>query len=114
MKNTFAVALILGLAACGDEPSLAPVAQAAAPKPMVVAAVVEPQKVDADKELAQRVMRAIDEERIHGIDAVAVDGVVTLWGTTSTKRARSRVADIAASIDGVRAVENRVQVVVGS
>jgi hypothetical protein len=109
MKNTsFAVALIVGLAACGDEPSLAPLAQAAAPKPMVVAAVVEPQKVDADKE------RAIDEERIHGIDAVVVDGVVTLWGTTSTKRARSRVAEIAAGIDGVRAVENRVQVVVGS
>jgi hypothetical protein len=114
MKNTLAVALMLGLAACGDEPSLAPLAQAAAPKPMVVAAVVEPEKVDADKELAMRVMRAIDEARIHGIDAVAVDGVVTLWGTTSTRRARSHVAEIAASIDGVRAVENRVQVVVGS
>ena len=114
MKNTLAVALILGLAACGDEPSLAPVAQAAAPKPVLVAAVVEPEKVDDDRELAQRVMRAIDEERIHGIDAVAVEGVVTLWGTTSTKRARSRVAEIAAGIDGVRAVDNRVQVLVGS
>ena len=114
MKNTLAVALILGLAACGDEPSLAPLAQAAAPKPMAVAAVLEPEKVDADKELAQRVMRAIDEERIHGIDAVAVEGVVTLWGTTPTKRARARAAEIAAGVDGVRAVDNRVQVVVGS
>jgi osmotically-inducible protein OsmY len=114
MKNTLAVALILGLAACGDEPSLAPVAQAAAPKPIAVAAVVEPEKVDGDKELAQRVMRAIDEAKIHGIDAVVVEGVVTLWGTTPTKRARLRAAEIASGVEGVRAVENRVQVVVGS
>jgi osmotically-inducible protein OsmY len=113
MKKTLAVALMVGLAACGEEPSLAPVAQAAA-KPMAVAAVVEPQKLDADKELAQRVMRAIDEAKIHGIDAVVVDGAVTLWGTTSTKRARLRAAEIAAGIEGVRAVENRVQVVAGS
>jgi osmotically-inducible protein OsmY len=114
MKKTLAVALILGLAACGEEPSLAPVAQAAAPKPMAVAVAVEPEKIDADKALAQRVMRAIDEAKIHGIDAVVADGTVTLWGTTSTKRARLRAGEIAAGIEGVRAVENRVQVVAGS
>lgn len=114
MKKTFAVALILGLAACGEQPSLAPVAQAAAPKPIPVAVAAEPETLDADKALAQIVMRAIDDAQIHGIDAVVAEGVVTLWGTTSSKRARARAAEIAVSVEGVRAVENRVQVVLGS
>jgi hypothetical protein len=111
MKNRFAVALILGLAACGDKPGLAPVAQAA---PQLLAVAVEPDKADADKELAQRVMRAIDEAKILGIDARAVDGVVTLWGATVSARERSRAGEIAARVEGVKALENRLEVVTGS
>lgn len=111
MKKTLALALILGLAACGDKPSLAPVAQAAAPKPIAVAAEEKP---DADRELAQRVMRAIDEARLHGIDAVAAEGVVTLWGTALSAKDRSRAGEIALRVDGVKAVENRLEVVSGS
>ena len=111
MKNTLAVALILGLAACGEDHSLTPVAQAA-PQPVVL--VAETEKVDADQELAQRVMRTIDEAKILGIDARAADGVVTLWGTTLSAKDRGRAAEIAAGVDGVTAVDNRLQVVSGS
>jgi len=38
MKKTVALLFVAGLAACGDKPSLAPVAQAAAPKVIAVAA----------------------------------------------------------------------------
>src|SRR5690348_13365916 len=105
MKKMFAVALLTGLAACGDEASVAPAAQAAAPK--AIAAAVEPVN-DADQELAQRVMRAIDEAKLRGIDAVAADGVVTLWGTTLDARERTRAGEIAVRVEGVKAVENRL------
>ena len=112
MKNTLALAIVLGLAACdNDAPSIAPIAQAAAPK--AIAAVVEPVN-DADKELAQRVMRAIDEAKLHGIDAAAADGVVTLWGSTFTAKDRTLAGDIAVRVEGVKAVENRLEVVSGS
>jgi osmotically-inducible protein OsmY len=112
MKNPLVLALILGLAACGEKHSLAPVAQAAAPQPVAMA--IEPEKVDADKELAQRVMRTIDEAKILGIDARVADGVVTLWGTTLSAGDRSRAGEIAAHVDGVKAVDNRLQIVTGS
>jgi osmotically-inducible protein OsmY len=111
MKRTAVFALILGLAACGDKPSVAPVAEAAPPKAITVAAQEKP---DADKELAQRVMRAIDEAKLHGIEAVAAEGVVTLWGTTVSAKDRTRAGDIAVRVEGVKAVENRLEVVAGS
>jgi hypothetical protein len=110
MKKSLAFALILGLAACGEEPDLAPVAQAAASQP-VTAQIV---KADPDKELAERVMHAIDEASIHGIEAVAADGVVTLWGAIFTEKDRARAGDVALRVDGVKAVENRLEVVAGS
>ena len=111
MKKTLAIAFALGLAACGDQPSIAPVAQAAAPKPAAI--VVEPVN-DADKALAERVMRAIDEARLHGMDAVAADGVVTLWGTALSVKDRARAGEIALKVEGVKAVENRLEIVSGS
>jgi osmotically-inducible protein OsmY len=59
-------------------------------------------------------MRAIDEAKILGIDARAVDGVVTLWGATVSARERSRAGEIAARVEGVKALENRLEVVTGS
>jgi osmotically-inducible protein OsmY len=100
MKHTLALALILGLAACGEDANLAPAA------PIV--------KSDPDTELAERVMRAIDQASLHGIEAVAAEGVVTLWGTTVDANERSRAGDIAARVEGVKAVENRLEVVSGS
>lgn len=111
MKKTLAFALILGLAACGDKPALAPVAQAAAPKPLAVAVADKP---DADKELARRVMRAIGEAKLHGIDAESAEGVVTLWGSAVSEKERVRAGQIAARVEGVKAVENRLEIVSGS
>ena len=111
MKKTVALLFVAGLAACGDKPSLAPVAQAAAPKVIAVAA---PPVNDADQELARRIMRAFDEAKLNGIEAVSADGVVTLWGTTVSHQDRLRAGDIALKVQGVKAIENRLEVVSGS
>ena len=111
MKKTVALLFVAGLAACGDKPSLAPVAQAAAPKVIAVAA---PLVNDADQELARRIMRAFDEAKLNGIEAVSADGVVTLWGTTVSHQDRLRAGDIALRVQGVKAIENRLEVVSGS
>ena len=101
MKKSIAFALTLGLAACGGEkPKLAPAADAAAPKtaaavPLPISA--EPAKPDPDKELAQRVTRAIEGAKLRGIDVIATDGVVTLWGATPTAKQRERAAQVAAT-----------------
>ena len=112
MKKTIALLLVAGLAACGDKPSIAPVAQAAAPK--VIAVAAQPPVSDADQELARRIMRAFDEAKLNGIEAVSADGVVTLWGTTVSHQDRLRAGDIALQVQGVKAIENRLEVVSGS
>ena len=111
MKKTLAIALVAGLAACGDKPSLTPVAEAAAPKAIAVAA--EPVN-DADQELGRRVMRAFDDAKLNGNEAVSADGVVTLWGTTVSNQDRIRAGDVAMRVQGVKAVDNRLEVVSGS
>jgi len=111
MKKTVALLSLAALAACGDKPSLAPVAQAAAPK--VIAVASQPVN-DADQELARRIMRAFDEAKLDGIEAVSTDGVVTLWGTTVSHADRLRAGDIALKVQGVTVVENRLEVVSGS
>ena len=111
MKKTVALLFVAGLAACGHKPSLAPVAQAAAPKVIAVAA---PPVNDADQELARRIMRAFDEAKLNGIEAVSADGVVTLWGTTVSHQERLRAGDIALRVQGVKAIEHRLEVVSGS
>jgi osmotically-inducible protein OsmY len=116
MKKTLAFAMILGLGACGgDKPKLSPVAAAGTPKPELAAAMpAEAAKQDTDKELAQRVARAIESAKLHGIDVVATDGVVTLWGATPTARQRDHAAQVAAKVQGVKAVDNKLEVVTGS
>jgi hyperosmotically inducible protein len=74
-------------------------------------------QIDPDGALAARVKKALEAEpKIHaaGIDVTAAEGTVTLWGTTVNDSERSRAANLASGIDGVKAVENRIAIVKGS
>ena len=96
------------------EVSVAPVAPVA---PAAVPVKVEEPKPDPNKELAQRVKRALEgDPRIPagGIDVTVADGKVTLWGTTGTAGERTRAAQAAAKVEGVRSVDNQLKVVKGS
>jgi hypothetical protein len=77
----------------------------------------EEPKADPNKELAQRVKRALEADAKlpgGGIDVTAADGRVTLWGTTATPGERSHAAQTAAKVDGVKGVDNQLKVVKGS
>ena len=114
MKHVFALVVLLALAACSDQPP-PPVAKAPeAPKPEPKA---EEPKPDPNKELAQKVKRALEQDaRIQagGIDVTAKEGTVTLWGTAATQSERNRASAAAAKVDGVKTVDNRLAVVKGS
>jgi len=117
MKRTLAIALILGLAACGDKGKIdATAAEAVTPQAITKPAAVpaEPAKSDADQDLERRVSRAILAGKLHGIDVEAAGGTVTLFGTTTTAKDRERAVGIAAKVEGVKSVESRLQVVTGS
>ena len=128
MKHTLAaLAAVFALAAC-SEPSPPPVAKKAEPAPPtapVAAAPVTPPpapkaeepKPDPNKELADRVKRALtDDAKIQaaGIDVTAQNGTVTLWGTAATQSERNRAGAAAAKVQGVNSVDNRLAVVKGS
>jgi hyperosmotically inducible protein len=92
-------------------------ATAPAPKAPAAEAPKAYAKIDADGELAGRVKKALEAEpKIHaaGIDVTAAEGTVTLWGTTVNDGERSRAANLASGVQGVKAVENRIAVVKGS
>jgi hypothetical protein len=96
------------------EVSVAPVAPVA---PAAVPVKVEEPKPDPNKELAQRVKRALEGDPkipAGGIDVTVADGRVTLWGTTGTAGERTRAAQAAAKVEGVRSVDNQLKVVKGS
>ena len=125
MKRILAIALILGLAACGDStPPAKPAAQPASPPPQAKApetkapeAKAEAPKPDPNKELSQRVKQALEGDgkiQAAAIDVTAKDGRVSLWGTTATDGDRSRAAQIAAKVTGVASVDNQIKVVKGS
>jgi hypothetical protein len=125
MTRMLVATLVLGLAACGDS---APPPKPAAPTPQTKAPEVKPEpkpeakapeapKPDPDKELAQRVKKALESDaRVPGgaIDVTAAGGRITLWGTTSTEGERSRAAQIASKVEGVTSVENQLKIVKGS
>jgi osmotically-inducible protein OsmY len=71
----------------------------------------------ADRDLAGRVKSALAAERnlnAHGIDVVAKDGAVTLYGTAETRMRRDLAEKVAGRVDGVKSVENKLAVVAGS
>jgi len=126
MKKLFPVLLILGLGACGDSaPPPKPAAQPAAPPPQAAAPAQkapeakapEAPKPDPNKELAQRVKRALEGDgkvQAAGIDVTAKDGRVSLWGTAATAGERNRAGQIASKVDGVASVDNQIKIVKGS
>jgi hypothetical protein len=128
MERALIVLLAFATAACApDAPPPAPKAVTTAPAVTVAtpAPVPEPKaepappevKPDPNKELAKRVMRALeDEAKIHAaaIDVTASGGVVTLWGTAGSQDERQRAARIAYRVIGVTAVENKLAIASGS
>jgi hyperosmotically inducible periplasmic protein len=124
MARLFLFSAIFSLAAaCGEPPAPKPAPKAepappaVQPAPKPAAQAPEPVKPDPNRELAQRVKRALEDEakiQAAGIDVTAADGKVTLWGTAATSAERTRAAQVAGKVEGVTAVENKLAVVKGS
>ena len=123
MKYILALVLALALAACGDSPPPKPAAKAPPPPPPVAAAPKpepkpEPPKPDPNKELAALVKRTLEmpENKLPSgaIDVTAADGRVSLWGAVATAAQRSRAAQVASKVEGVKGVDNQLKVVKGS
>src|SRR5216684_6997539 len=125
MKKLIAAVLLLGAAACGDQPAPKPApapAQQAAPQPVIPAPAPEAKapeapKPDPNKELAARVKKALEgaaKIQAAAIDVTAADGKVTLWGTAANAAERKRAESVASKVDGVRSLENEIKVVKGS
>ncbi len=127
-----ATLLAIAFSGCGQEPPPKPVVKSV-PVPMAPmnqdaekaeAAKAEAAKqaaaaarAAADKELAGQVKAALVAERTlnaHGIDVVASNGAVTLFGTAETRIKRDMAGKVAASVAGVKSVENKLAVVAGS
>ncbi|HEX7249021.1 MAG TPA: BON domain-containing protein [Burkholderiales bacterium] len=118
----------LALAACGDAPAPKPQAKAepvpvtpapvaAAPAAPAPAPAPQAEKPDPNKELAQRVKRALEDEshiQAAAIDVTAADGKVTLWGTAASPDEKNRATRAAYRVQGVTNVENKLAVVKGS
>jgi hyperosmotically inducible periplasmic protein len=128
MKKLLVVCAVAALAACGEDvPPPKPAAQtpppqaaapaAAVPAPAPEAKAPEAPKPDPNKELAQRVKKALEGDakvQAAAIDVTAKDGRVSLWGTAATPGERSLAADIASKVQGVASVDNQIKVVKGS
>jgi hypothetical protein len=125
MKKLIAAVLLLGAAACGDQPPPKPapapapqvVPQPITPAPAPEAKAPEAPKPDPNKELAARVKNALEGEakiQAAAIDVTAADGKVTLWGTAATAAERKRAESVASRVAGVRSVDNEIKVVKGS
>ena len=123
-----ATLLAFALSGCGKEPPPTPVVKdVPVPAQPVVQdtakaeaeklAAAQAARAAADKELAGRVKAALAAERslnAHGIDVVAKDGTVTLFGTAETRARRDLAQKVAARVDGVKSVENKLAIVAGS
>lgn len=128
MPRISAAVLIFALAACGESSPPPPALKPIAPPPVASAGTApaaapeakapeKPQPPDANRELAAKVKRALEDEakiQAAGIDVTAKEGVVTLWGTTTSDAERSRAGRVAAKVEGVKSVDNKLAVVRGS
>jgi osmotically-inducible protein OsmY len=119
--------LALALTGCGQEPPPKPVVKAVpvpaqsanqdAAKAEAAKRAAEAARAAADKELAGRVKTALVAERTlnaHGIDVTAKDGAVTLYGTAETRVRRDMAEKVAARVEGVKSVENKLAIIAGS
>lgn len=71
----------------------------------------------ADATITAKVKSALIAEpglKAAGIDVVTEKGVVSLFGTTGSDANRSRATQLAAAVEGVKAVENNLAIVQGS
>jgi osmotically-inducible protein OsmY len=126
-----ATLLAIAFSGCGQDPQPKPVLKAvpvpaastdqdAAKAEAAKAAAAKAEaaaRAAADKELAGRVKAALGAERTlnaHGIDVVASNGTVTLFGTAETRMKRDTAGKIAAAVEGVKSVENKLAIVAGS
>jgi hyperosmotically inducible periplasmic protein len=124
MKIILALGLALALIACSEPPpppkkaAAAPPPVAATPAPPKPEVKPEPPKPDPNKELAAKVkqtLEAPDSKLPSGaIDVTAADGRVSLWGAVATAAQRTRAAQIASKVEGVKGVDNQLKVVKGS
>ena len=123
MKIILALGLALALIACSETPPPPKKAAAAPPPPPVAVAPKpepkpEPPKPDPNKELAAKVKQTLEapENKLPSgaIDVTAADGRVSLWGAVATAAQRSRAAQIASKVEGVKGVDNQLKVVKGS
>ena len=120
MKSLLIVLCAAGLAACdssvtqkkADVPPAGPFspANAATASP----AQAKAPEADPNTALAARVKKALETIPVDGIDVTASDGAITLWGSTASAAERDRAAGMAAKIDGVKSVDNKLIVVKGS
>jgi hyperosmotically inducible protein len=126
LVRTLVLGVVVALSACGDsapppkpaapEPTTPP-PQAAAPAPKAPEVKPEAPKPDPNKELAQRVKSALENDgkiQAAAIDVTVKEGRVSLWGTAATAGERNRAAQIAGKVDGVASVDNQIKVVKGS
>lgn len=128
LRGATAAVLALTLAACGpDSPpppkvgakAAGPPAQSA-PQPEARAtppATSTAPQAGADAGLATRVKNALNAERLlreDGIDVDARDGVVTLFGTVESRMKLEMATTVAAAVEGVKSVVNKLVVIAGS
>lgn len=129
MERALMVMLAVVTAACApeapppaaDRPERPVVVDAPSPSPVALPdAKADPApepKADPNKELAKRVMRALEDEgKVHAaaIDVTASGGVVTLWGTAATPDEKQRASRVAYRVIGVTAVQNKLAIASGS
>ena len=123
---SLAIALVFGLAACGEAEPPKPAAAPAPPKPVTQApasaptpppaSVAAPQP-SADELLAARVKQALrDTKKVdgQGVGVRVADGTVTLYGTAPSADEARRVEQFVAGVEGVRAVLSKLVIVRGS
>ena len=132
MKKSLVAVAVLTLSACGESappPKPAPKPSApmqqkaepvpqAAPAPAVQPAPSAQQAANANPNtlLAERVKKALETASLQaaGVDVTAASGVVSLFGTVPSNEEKTRAARIAAKVEGVKSVENKLVVVRGS